>query len=57
MFLSGLGWIDYNQLIPNTVIDLVNDRAYTTSSILSYFLITFVIFAVAVVQYGTNYEM
>ena len=56
LFLAGLGWIDYNQLIPNTFVDLINDRSHTTSSILSYFLITFVIFAVAAVQYGINYK-
>lgn len=52
LFLAGLGWIDYNQLIPNTFVDLISDRAYTTSAILSYFLISFVIFAVAAVQYA-----
>ena len=56
LFLAGLGWIDYNQLIPNTFVDLVSDRAHTTSAILSYFLISFVIFAVAAVQYGTRYR-
>jgi hypothetical protein len=56
LFLAGLGWIDYNKLIPNTFVDLISDRSYATSSILSYFLITFVIFAVATVQYGMHYK-
>lgn len=53
LFLAGLKWINLNQLVPNTSYSLNNDNGYYTSPILSYFIITFVILAIAVVQFRT----
>lgn len=52
LFLAGLKWINLNQLVPNTVYNLNNDNGYNTSPILTYFLISFVILAIAVVQFS-----
>jgi hypothetical protein len=53
LFLSGLDWINLNQLVPNTSYNLQNDNGYYISPILSYFIITFTILAIAVIQYST----
>lgn len=53
LFLSGLDWINFNLLVPNTSYDLKNDNGYYISPVLSYFIISFVIFAIALIQYST----
>jgi hypothetical protein len=57
LFLSGLDWINLNQLVPNTSYDLDNDRGYNVSLILSYFIITFTILAIAIIQYSTPFPI
>lgn len=53
LFLAGLQWIHLGQLVPNTSYNLNNENSYYISPILNYFIVTFVILAIAVVQFRT----
>lgn len=50
LFLSGLKWINLNSMTPN-ISELVTDTTVTQSPILSYFLITFITFIIALMQF------
>lgn len=53
LFLNGLDWINLSYTIPNT--SNLSDMSSTSSSqnvALSYFIITFVYFIIAVVQFS-----
>lgn len=53
LFLSGLKWINLNSMVPNTS-NLITDDKVTANPILSYFIITFVIFIIALVQFSIH---
>ena len=50
LFLEGLNWINLKWNIPNTF-PLTSDNTLETNPILAYFIITFVIFAIALIQF------
>lgn len=51
LFLNGLKWINLSYQIPNTQ-DLDNDSSTTKNVVLSYFIISFVFFIIAIGQYS-----
>jgi hypothetical protein len=57
LFLAGLEWINFSQLVPNTTYDLSNDKGYYLCPMLAYFIITFVILAIALLQFRTSPAM
>ena len=56
LFLEGLNWINLKWNIPNTF-PLTSDNTLETNNILAYFIITFVIFAIALIQFRTYYPI
>jgi hypothetical protein len=54
LFLAGLKWINLNYNVPTTAV-LVTDNTLESNPILAYFIITFVIFVIALVQFSTTH--
>lgn len=56
LFLAGLKWINLNSMLPS-LSDLLTDSTVATNPILAYFIITFCLFAVALLQFSNPYNM
>lgn len=51
VFLESMGWINLSYEIPNTL-DVTSDKGTVKNAVLAYFIITFVIFTIGVLQYS-----